>query len=185
METIDPKAGALLDIIVMSNLPHSAKYHEQCVASVHTAIGDAGFPCRLVATKGDLKAIAKARGAAFDQTTAPYVTWVVDFDYLQGDALSALAAHFEDEPPAIFGRELHRLGYGRYRKMPQRHHLAVYRRDVIEAVRPLFDVADVDQVTHALRALADRDKKAIDVMHWGYVRRMEAEVQDIYRREIP
>lgn len=174
----------LLDVIVMSNLPHSAAYHDQCIESVRLAMELADFPARLVETQGNLRAIAKARGAAFDQTTAPYVTWVVDFDYLQSDALEVLGPHFERQPPAIFTREQHRLGRGRYRKIGSRHHLAVYRRDIVNAVRPLFDIAGVDQVTEALRNVADKDKQAVDVMHFGYVRRMEREVQDIYRREI-
>jgi hypothetical protein len=184
METTAANVSPLLDIIVMSNLPHSDGYHQQCVSSVLAAIGKASFPCRLVATKGNLKAIAKARGAAFDLTSAPYVTWVVDFDYLQSDAIEALAPHFEKRPPAIFTREMQRLGKGRYRKIGTRHHLAVYRRDIVETVRPLFDVTGVDEVTKALHAVADRSGEAVDLMHFGYVRRMEREVQDIYRREI-
>lgn len=174
----------LLDIIVMSNLPHSAGYHEKCVASVHTAIGNADFPCRLVATKGDLKAIAKARGAAFDQTAAPYVTWVVDFDYLKPDALAVLAPHFKTNPSAIFTREK-RISARGTSMFPNRHHLAVYRRDVVAAIRGMFDTSSVNETTPLLRKIASAMGRTVDVHHWGYVRNVMPEVNAIYQSEIP
>lgn len=175
---------AKLDIIVMDNRPHSAAFHDQCIESVRLAMEMADFPCRLVETQGNLRAIAKARGAAFDQTTARYVTWVVDFDYLKPDALAILAPHFNGEPAAIFTRELHDFGGGKIRKEPGRHHLAVYRRDVVESMRVVFDVADVNQTTPALRDMAEKMGAVVDVKHWGYVRRMDHPTLQIMRKEM-
>lgn len=173
----------MLDVIVTDNRPYSAAYHDRCVDSVRQAIAQAGFEARLVEAPGNLKAIAKARGEAFDRTTAPYVTWVVDFDYLLPDALAALAPHFTDSPAAIFTRELRESPRG-LTKFPSRHHLAVYRRDVVEAVRDAFNIHNVNVTTPLLRKTAGTLGRTVDVLHWGYVRNVTPEVNDIYRSEI-
>lgn len=173
----------MLDIIVMDNRPYSNNYHDRCVNSVREAIANAGFPCKLVETKGNLKAIAKARGAAFDQTTAPYVTWVVDFDYLLPDALAVLKEELAKGPAAVFTREKRLMARGEG-LCKRRHHLAVYRRDILLANRQLFETENVNVVTAALQEAA-QVAGAVDILHWGYIRNILPDVCEIYKAEIP
>lgn len=169
----------MLDVIVMDNRPHTDEYHDRCIRSVNTAIARAGFPVRLVETQGNLKDIAKARIAAFDQTEAPYVTWVVDFDYVRPDYFACMKGALDSGADAVFAREA-RVVLQKPMKSFNRHHGA-YRRELIESVRGVFEAGSVDEATQALLAAA-RGANSVDIQNWGYIRRMDADAIRAFRK---
>lgn len=168
----------MLDVVITDNRPLSDAYHAQCVASVHEAAGLAGFPVNVIVTPGNLKAIAQARLAGFDQGSAEYVTFIPDFDYVLPNAFAALGPALRAGAPAVYGRELHLRG-GRLTKFPGRHHLAVYRREALESVRAAFETGSVREATAAVRAATARG--AVDVHEPTYVRRMGPEMARLFQ----
>lgn len=115
-------------IIVSADTPRA--WVMQCLDSVESAIDRAPFPVTLYVVPGVPGHIGRARAAGYAQGTGDYVTCIDDDDYLLPDAFGALAASLAERPDAIFPAEL-TLQNGQLRPGAQRHHLAVYRRELL------------------------------------------------------
>lgn len=104
----------------------------QARASIHEAISKSGFPVAFHEVSAFPGHIGRARRAGFSAGNHPYVTFVDDDDYVMPNAFSCLQSALDARPKAIFTRETV-LQNGMMGSTDRRHHLAVYRRDIVES----------------------------------------------------
>jgi hypothetical protein len=104
--------------------------------------------------------IGKARAAGYAMGSAPYVTCVDDDDYLLAMAFETMVRELEkrDAPAALFPGE-HVLEGERLKLGWPRHHLAVYRRDVLIDHRQWACMGDVVQARSLGDNGVDLDKR--------------------------
>ena len=119
-----------LDLHVLVRKDTPKDWLRQCFTSIHDAVANAPFPVhvhRLPAVPGH---IGRARAAGYAQGTAPYVTYVDDDDYLLPDAFTKIASALAEQPDVVFPHE-QVLQNGKFCTGHVRHHLPIYRRDLI------------------------------------------------------
>lgn len=133
----------MLDVHVAVSAGTRPDWVRQCLDSVDVAAARAGYPVAVHIVDGVPGHIGKARTAGFSAGSAPWVTYVDDDDYVLPDAFSVLADAMAHNPAAIFTGEVVEQN-GQQRPSPGRHHLSVYRRDVIAGIdlSPWFVCAD-------------------------------------------
>ena len=135
-------------IIVANDTPEA--WLAQCLDSVQDAIDRAGYPVALHLVPFVPGHMGQARAAGYARGSYPYVTCVDDDDYVLPHAFAALAEPLAKQPDAIFPRQYH-LQNGKRCIGLQRHHLAVYRRDVVMDLSAWPCCEDMVQRAHALK----------------------------------
>jgi hypothetical protein len=113
--------------------------------------------------------IGLAMHAATFQGTAPYVAWVDDDDLVLPNAFSAVRAGLRTDPAAVFARELRVMANGHVFPYAHRHHLSVYRRDIVQSA-PLAEVRSIPNLV--LQQRAEQLGPCVDLDEWVYIRRM-------------
>lgn len=118
-------------VLVMDYTPK--EWVEQCRESIDLSAANAGFPVAVHFLPGIVGHLGRARAAGYALGVHPYVTHVDDDDYVRPDAFSVLREHLEAGTVAITTGETQLFESGTERDEPNaRHHLAIYRRDVLE-----------------------------------------------------
>lgn len=127
-------------VLVMEYTP--GEWVEQCRASIVLAAKNAGFPVAVHFLPGIVGHLGRAREAGYARGSHPYVTHVDDDDYLTADAFAVLGENIEAGAECITtGETALFVETGRTEPCPNaKHHLAVFRRDLLSSV-PLGDFA--------------------------------------------
>jgi hypothetical protein len=157
----------LLDVLITVSETTPKEFVEQCRASVHVAALAADFPIRVIETPGVPGHIGQAMARGFEQTSAPYVAWVDDDDFVLPPAFACLAKHFAAQPQAIYTRELHWWNSDQITPYHQRHHLAAFRRDVIDPAVWFAKRAGIRR-----GVFLGNELQAVDEPSWVYVYRI-------------
>ena len=144
-------------IIVSPDTP--LEWVTQCLDSVHEAADRAGYPVAVHVADGVPGHIGKARAAGYALGSHPYVTFVDDDDYVLPNAFACLLPALEAGSDAIYTRET-TLQNGHFRATDRRHHLAVYRRTLLDGFDfthwPAYDAMALrTHVEHKARAVVD------------------------------
>lgn len=121
----------MLDVLITLRDCTPTAWVAQCLASVAVAAAQAGYPVQSIQVPGVEGHVGQAMVQGFALTTAPYVAWVDNDDYVLPNAFSCLAPHFAAQPKAVCAREIQRGARGQMVPQSRRHHLTAWRRDVI------------------------------------------------------
>lgn len=157
----------MLDVHIAMVNSTPPEWHRQCLESVRTAAANAPFQVNIHAFDGPMGHIGRVRAMGYGFGSAPWMTYVDDDDYVLPNAFACLVAAMASNPAVIFTREIREQNGHQY-PCSVRHHMAVYRRDVLDG----FDfeahphMIDVKTAEHANRLGAD------DVLEHVYVHRM-------------
>lgn len=160
----------MLDVHIAVHPRTPPQWAASCIDSVIAAAELAPFDVQVHIIDAQ-PSVGLARQMGYARGTAPYVTHVDDDDYVMPEAFACLADGLGSRPLALFTDEAHRYGDTLTPGMP-RHHLAVYRRDVM---------ADVDfaawphAIDRHLRARAESMGPVIDVPESVYVWRVRTD----------
>lgn len=157
--------GVLLDVNIIISEDTDKLWVTQCIDSVNNAIAKADYSIKLHIVDGVPGHIGKARALAISKGSAPYVTSVDDDDYVLPEAFSILSEALKQNPDAIFTKET-TLQNGHFREGRQRHHLAVYKRELLINYNnwPCFD--------SLAQRTAVKDMNIIDIPTSVYVHRI-------------
>jgi glycosyltransferase involved in cell wall biosynthesis len=98
--------------------------------SVQVAIERSPFPVHYHEVNGVLGNLGLVRAKGYSLGQAPYVTFVDDDDYLLPEAFEVVAEALAQQPAAVFPAE-HTLQNGQLTYYMRRHHLPLYRRELI------------------------------------------------------
>lgn len=155
----------MLDLHVL--LHHkNAEWNTQCRSTIAAAVGQAPYPVAVHYLQGEDGHIGRGRARGYALGQHPYVTYVDHDDYLLPDALEALWPALQEQPDAIFPRELNVLKSGFVRaNNHQRHHLCLYKREFIIDHTQYVACGDLAQI------YAMDGKNVVDLPHRGYVHR--------------
>lgn len=133
----------MLDVLITVSDDTPKAWVTDCRDSVQHAASRAKYPVNVIEVPGIPGHIGRAMAAGFAKTTAPYVAWVDDDDYVLGEAFLCLKPYFAAAPDALCTRELWLTAAGRLLRAGEdrRHHLTAYRRDNIHVPTLLADPA--------------------------------------------
>lgn len=159
----------MLDVITIVSDTTPKRWVAECRATVRRAAQLANFPVSSLESPGVPGNIGEAMARSLRLSRAPYVAWVDDDDFVLPNAFSCLERHFGDEPAVIFARELMLLQNGRLVPQFERHHLSVWRRDVLESM-PLPTFAT--HTSQDMRQHVAERSDVVDELSWVYVWRV-------------
>lgn len=159
----------MLDVHIAVSADTRRDWVDQCLESVARAADAAAYPVNVWRVDGVPGHIGRARQAGYARGAADYVTYVDDDDFVFANAFACLSSALAQAPAAVFTRELQLHGAKRVTHRT-RHHLAVYRRDVLAE----FDFAAWPSCGDvATRRLAERHRDGVlDVAARVYVHRV-------------
>lgn len=134
----------MLDVLtsVLDTTP--TEWVGQCVLTVADAARRAGYPVRHIVAPGHAGHMGLARERAFRLSSAPWVCFVDDDDYVLPNAFACLRPHFDAGPDMICTAERQLYNNGRTAPGLRRHHLTVFRRDKVEGFDFAAHAADPD-----------------------------------------
>lgn len=156
----------MIDVIVTISESTPRSFVNECLSTVRVAALRSAVQVDVIEVAGVSGHIGQAMLNGLARSTADYVAWVDDDDFLLPSAFSCLERHLPARPAAICAREIHLLANGRLIPVDRRHHLTAYRRDAIELV-PLQDYPATPNVA----LLKHVDAEAVDELSWVYVYR--------------
>lgn len=120
----------MLDVHILL-LNKNEQWVEECLKSAKIACINAGYPVKvhcIPGIKGNL-CVARQRGYSLGQYN--HVTYIDDDDYIFPNAFKVLREGLDANKKAIFTKELMIKDGIVKQQIYTRHHLAVYRRDMI------------------------------------------------------
>lgn len=124
----------MLDVHVLLMDYTKPEFHSELRRSIEAAVAAAGYPVAVHYLPGFLGHLGKARAAGYAKGTHPYVTHVDDDDFIREDAFAILKEQLEKNVDGITTGETRLFDSGNRVDCPNdRHHLAVYRRELVEA----------------------------------------------------
>ena len=126
--------GLDVHVLTLPGLPEA--WIAQRRASIAAAIDAAGFPVVVHEVEGIPDHLGRSRRLGYSFGDHPYATHVDHDDYVTPDAFKVLLPALAAGAEAITTGETVLRGNGDMTHMREaRHHLAVFRRDVLQAVR--------------------------------------------------
>lgn len=129
----------MLDVHILRMSYTSPEYVAACIAGVEAAAAAAGFPVAVHVVDGLYGHLGASRASGYAHGTHPYVTSVDDDDLVDENAFAVLGALLRSGVAGITTGERNLKPNGTITEMPDaKHHLAVYRRDLLG----LSDYAD-------------------------------------------
>lgn len=158
----------MLDVLVTVSDSTPPDYLEECRRSLAVAAKLVDYPVRVLEVPGVPGHIGEAMWCGFAETTAPFVTWVDDDDFVLPAAFTCLKKHWAKAPEIICTRELH-LSENGVRPYQERHHMMVFRRDVLEknAATWFAPASGINRCT-----LSKQCTDVVDELSWVYVYRI-------------
>jgi hypothetical protein len=162
----------MLDVLITLSEHTPPAWVAQCRRSVAEAAAQTGYPVRVYEAIGVPGHVGRAMVQGFDLTSAPYVAWVDNDDYVLPHAFSCLASRFAARPDAICTREIQLGARGQELRIPRRHHLTAWRREVIDGWRDEIadNVAGLTSTRSAQELLRNgRSPQVEDVTEYAYV----------------
>ena len=166
----------MLDVITIISETTPRAFVRQSLDSVRVAANLASFDVSCIRAPGVPGHIGQALREGLNRSSAPWVCFVDDDDFVLPNAFECLAGAFASEPAAICARELHLFANGYLTPARRRHHLTVYRADVAQRL-PLQRMPNFTPfIGHAQAAARGL---IVDVLNWVYVyrRRLSAGLQ--------
>lgn len=157
----------MLDILITVSKSTPRNFVTECRRSVHVAADLAQYPVNVIEAPGVPGHIGQAMLAGLAKSTAEYVAWVDDDDFVLPNAFTCLERHFAAKPAAICAREIQLLANGRLLPRSTRHHLTAFRQDIARAV-DLNAFPALPNVALSQAALAN----VVDEFSWVYVHRI-------------
>lgn len=139
-----------LDVHVLVSKDTKTEWVDQCLDSINVAINHCDFQINLYVIEGIPGHIGKGREIGYLKGNSKYVTCVDDDDFILPNAFKEIKPYIEKEIPAIFVRQYH-LQNGKMIIGKQRHHLCVYRRDVLINHSKYPFMEDVAQISHIIK----------------------------------
>jgi hypothetical protein len=103
---------------------------KQMQESVEVAMARSPFPVHFHQLPGKLGHLGQVRAEGYALGNSPYVTFVDDDDFLLPEAFELVAEALEKRPAAVFPAE-YTLQNGTQVYFKRRHHLPLYRRELI------------------------------------------------------
>jgi hypothetical protein len=166
----------MIDVHIILRTDTPLAWRQQCLESASKAAVMAGYPVFIHPVDAVAGHIGQARANGYAQGSQSFVTYVDDDDYLLPNAFAVLNDALASTPDAIFPAEL-ALQNGQFCDGPQRHHLAVYRRDQLIDHTAWVVCGDLAQMTAASKGTC------IDVPERVYVHRLYQSPGRALRRE--
>jgi glycosyltransferase involved in cell wall biosynthesis len=160
----------MIDVHILRSRDTKPEWYKQCLSSVREAADNAGYPVNIHEVPGVPGHIGKARARGYSKGEAKWKTFVDDDDYVLPNAFQALEPHLNTGVAAIFPREYVEQNGKRHKAIQRRHHLQVYRADLINSF-PHEDWVCLGDVVVA--QLAQRDPRGfLDIDDVVYVHRI-------------
>jgi hypothetical protein len=157
-----------LDVVTIISDSTPREWVDECLRSIDVAASQAGYEINMIRVPGIPGHIGNAMRAGIDRSTADWLAWVDDDDYVLPNAFACLHSHFAARPTAICAREI-KLGANGHRVPSQRrHHLTAFRADVARVLpmdRP--DSSMLECVARAAELGA-----VVDELSWIYMHRI-------------
>jgi hypothetical protein len=154
----------VLDVLITVSESTPRHFVSECRRSVRVAAEFAQYPVNVIEVPGVPGHIGQAMLGGLAKSTAPYIAWIDDDDFVLPNAFTCLERHFTATPSAICAREIQLLANGSLRPVNRRHHLTAFRRDVVDTV----DLANFPG--HGNVALHNAARSgAVDELSWVYV----------------
>lgn len=158
----------MLDVIITISKGTPGHWVQQARRTCEIAAQVAGYPVRVIETLGWPRHIGNAMAEGFAKSSAPYVAWVDDDDFVAPHAFLVLQDKFGMRPKRIVTRENHLLANGCcYPATDLRHHLSAFRRDVVAGV----DLTQFPAIPNVALYKASEDD-TVDVHAFVYHRRL-------------
>lgn len=120
----------MLDVHVLVSKDTPKDWSKSCLSSLRLAARRAPFAVSIHEIAGVPGHIGKGRAKGYAMGFYPWVTCVDDDDLVLPDAFLNLASHLETEKSAISVQEVE-IRQGVFRQGGKRHHLNLYRREVL------------------------------------------------------
>lgn len=157
----------MLDVITIVSDTTPRQFVTECRASIQRAIAQCPYPVNAIETPGVPGHIGQAMAAGIAASSAEYIAFVDDDDFVLPNAFACLERHFDRKPTAICAREIAWLANGRIVPSDRRHHLTAFRRDIVEAAALEANPATPNVDLHAAAAA-----QVVDELSWVYVHRI-------------
>jgi hypothetical protein len=170
----------VLDVLITVSESTPRNFVTECRRSVRVAADLAQYPVNVIEVPGVPGHIGQAMLGGLAKSTAEYVAWVDDDDFVLPNAFTCLERHFAAKPAAVCAREIRLLANGRLVPMHHRHHLVAFRRDVVDSV-PLREFKAFTNL--ALYRAAGTS--VIDELSWVYIYRLRRSGGMALRRVSP
>lgn len=129
-----------IDVITVISPGTKKGYVNQSITATKVAADHSTAVGKIITSDGVPNNIGLAFKNGLKTSTAEYVCWVDDDDLVLPNAFACLERHLASQPAAIFAREIHLYANGHlaFADPKRRHHLTIYRRDVVDRM-PLQD----------------------------------------------
>ena len=169
--------SALLDVLITVSSETPKAFVDQCKESVAAAVNQAPYSVNTIIVPGVPGHVGSAMMNGLKLSTAPYVCWVDDDDWVQPRAFAILAPALRKTPVAVCAREMQFYANGHTQEWPGRHHLTAYRATWIKA-QDLMPF----KATPLVYLLKRLPPDVIDVMEYVYMRRIRRSPAQKLRR---
>jgi hypothetical protein len=164
-------------VLVMDYTPD--EYVGQCVRSILLAARRSAFQVQLHLLHGWPGHVGRGRQDGYARGMHPYVTYVDDDDYLLPDAFVSMEGALGLRPTAVFTPEL-TIQNGQMQRGHDRHHLAVYAREILIDHASFVVCGDYAQML-----AAEKSRTVVDLPEPGYVHRLYQSEGRKLRRKHP
>jgi hypothetical protein len=157
-----------LDVLIMVSQTTPRGFVNEARRSARIAADLCPYPVNIIETPGVPGHIGKAMLGGLAKSTAGYIAFVDDDDFVLPNAFACLERHFALAPAAICAREIKLLANGRVIPTNRRHHLTAFHAEVAREL-PL-ELPTGSMLKGVVRAA--ELGTVIDELSWVYVYRI-------------
>lgn len=116
----------LLDILITISPETPAAWVNEAVRSCMLAASEARYAVNVIKVPAVKDHIGQAMANGLKLSTAPFVAWVDDDDWVERNAFAILGMPLSRSPVAVCAREIVHYANGHTIVNPNRHHLTAY-----------------------------------------------------------
>jgi hypothetical protein len=162
----------MLDVITVVSQTTKKGFVNQSKNSVAAAASQSAAINKIITSGGVVGNIGRAFKDSLRASTADYVCWVDDDDLVLPNAFSCVEKHLASHPAAVCAKEIYLYANGRltFSDISKRHHLTIYRRDVVDAM-PLEDFPKFTTQSKIRYIERNFPDQIIDEPSWVYIYR--------------
>lgn len=171
----------MIDVITIIDKRTPRVWITDCIQSINRAKDRCGSIRNTIQTPGVEGHVGQAISNGLKKAKAEYVCFVDDDDLVLPNAFTCLEPYLEKRLAAVFAREFHLLANGRIIMANRRHHLSLYRRDVLESID--FTSLPVNTAPAMIRE-AESAGPVEDEFSWVYLYRVYKSKAMEIRRDI-